>query len=179
MTKKLAVKKAIEAIDSGDARGLRRHINEALVTKVRKALDKKEKVIARNLIETATKTSLHEESSSDTSVLSSIKKVLKSKDQYVVDPGAEYLARIASKTKGQFYHVGLNLVTDANKSVWIVYDQSITVQGSKTQKLAKPLKSTAFDSKNPEEKTKNLEKLLQDVVKGISSGQYDSQEPSF
>ena len=51
MTKKIAVKKAIEAIDSGDARGLRKHINEALVNKVRKALNKKEKQIARSLIE--------------------------------------------------------------------------------------------------------------------------------
>lgn len=60
MTKKLAVKKAIEAIDSGDARGLRKHINEALVTKVRKALDAKEKEIAKTLIESATKRSIQE-----------------------------------------------------------------------------------------------------------------------
>ena len=53
MSKKIAVKKAIEAIDSGDARGLRKHINEALVNKVRKALNKKEKQIARNLIESS------------------------------------------------------------------------------------------------------------------------------
>ena len=53
MTKKTSVKKAIDAISSGDARGLRKYVNEALVEKVRKALDKKEKEIARSLIESA------------------------------------------------------------------------------------------------------------------------------
>ena len=51
MAKKKSVKKAIEAIDSGDARGLRKHINEALVEKVKKALEQKEKELAKNLIE--------------------------------------------------------------------------------------------------------------------------------
>jgi dihydroxyacetone kinase len=51
MAKKDSVKKAIESIYSGDARGLRKHINEVLVQKVRKALDKKEKELAKNLIE--------------------------------------------------------------------------------------------------------------------------------
>ena len=50
MAKKDSVKKAIESIYSGDARGLRKHINEALVEKVRKALDKKEKLLAKSLI---------------------------------------------------------------------------------------------------------------------------------
>jgi hypothetical protein len=60
MSKKTSIKKAIESISSGDARGLRKHINEALVSKVRKALDTKEKEIARNLIESSTKTPLKE-----------------------------------------------------------------------------------------------------------------------
>jgi hypothetical protein len=51
MTKKTSIKKAIESISSGDARGLRKHINEALVEKVKKALDNREKQLARNLIE--------------------------------------------------------------------------------------------------------------------------------
>lgn len=63
MTKKLAVKKAIEAIDSGDARGLRNRINEALVQKVRKALDKKEKEIAKNLIESSLQEAIVEKGS--------------------------------------------------------------------------------------------------------------------
>lgn len=54
MSKKQSVRKAINAISSGDARGLRNHINEALVEKVRKALDKKEKQIAKKLIEAST-----------------------------------------------------------------------------------------------------------------------------
>lgn len=61
MSKKRSVKKAIESISSGDARGLRYHINEALVEKVKKALNNKEKQIAKNLIESATKTyTIHE-----------------------------------------------------------------------------------------------------------------------
>lgn len=52
MSKKNNVKKAIESIVSGNARGLRKHVNEALVEKVKKALDKKEKELAKNLIET-------------------------------------------------------------------------------------------------------------------------------
>jgi len=55
MSNKTFIKKAIEAIDSGDARGLRKHVNEALVLKVRKALDIKEKKIAKSLIESATR----------------------------------------------------------------------------------------------------------------------------
>lgn len=51
MSKNKNVKKAIEAIQNNDAVSLRKSIKEALVAKVRKALDKKEKQIARNLIE--------------------------------------------------------------------------------------------------------------------------------
>ena len=58
---KNTVKKAIESIASGDVRGLRKNIQEALVSKVRKALDIKEKKIAKGLIEAATKTSLRED----------------------------------------------------------------------------------------------------------------------
>ena len=57
---KNTVKKAIESIASGDVRGLRKNIQEALVSKVRKALDIKEKKIAKGLIEAATKTPLTE-----------------------------------------------------------------------------------------------------------------------
>ena len=175
MAKKDSVKKTLESISSGDARGLRKHINEVLVQKVRKALDKKEKELAKNLIESV---SLYEESD-DKSVLSTIKKVLKSKDEFAVDPGAEYLARIPSKTAGEFYHVGVVLEPEGSKSVWKVYDQSITNQGSKTQKLAKVIKSGSFDDSNASEKAKNLEKVLQDAAKGVASGNYDSQEKSF
>jgi hypothetical protein len=51
MSKKTSIKKAIESISSGDARGLRKHINEALVEKVKKALDNREKQLAKNLIQ--------------------------------------------------------------------------------------------------------------------------------
>lgn len=61
MSKKNNVKKAIESIVSGNARGLRKHVNEALVEKVKKALDKKEKELAKNLIESATHISIKED----------------------------------------------------------------------------------------------------------------------
>lgn len=48
------VKSAIDSINKGDVRGLRKSIQEALVNKVRKALEEKEKKIAKSLIETAT-----------------------------------------------------------------------------------------------------------------------------
>ena len=51
---KNTVKKAIESVTSGDVRGLRKHINEALAAKARKAIDTKEKKIAKSLIESAT-----------------------------------------------------------------------------------------------------------------------------
>jgi len=60
MSKKNSVKNAIKAISSGNARGIRKHIKEALFDKVKKALNKKEKQIAKNLIEGSTKTSLQE-----------------------------------------------------------------------------------------------------------------------
>ena len=59
---KNTVKKAIESVASGDVRGLKKNIQEALVSKVRKALDIKEKKIAKGLIEAATNTSLREDS---------------------------------------------------------------------------------------------------------------------
>lgn len=51
MSKNKNVAKAIEAIRNNDAVTLRKSIKEALVDKVRKALDKKEKEVAKNLIE--------------------------------------------------------------------------------------------------------------------------------
>ena len=54
------VKKAIESIASGDVRGLRKNIQEALVTKAKKALDEKEKKLAKGLIESATQKTLNE-----------------------------------------------------------------------------------------------------------------------
>ena len=53
MAKNKSVKKAIEAISSGNARELRKSVNEALLAKVRKALEEKEKQIAKSLIESA------------------------------------------------------------------------------------------------------------------------------
>lgn len=54
MSKKEEVKKAVESISKGDAVGLKKHINEVLMKKVRKALNEKEKQIAKNLIEKKT-----------------------------------------------------------------------------------------------------------------------------
>lgn len=44
------VKKAIDSISTGDVRGLRKNVHEALVTKVRASLDKREKQIAKSFI---------------------------------------------------------------------------------------------------------------------------------
>ena len=51
MSKKDTVKKAIEAIQSNDAVTLRKSIKEALVHKVRKALEKKEKQVAKTFLD--------------------------------------------------------------------------------------------------------------------------------
>lgn len=50
MSRKESVRKAIEAISAGDARALRKHIKEALLSKVRVAVDKKEQEISHKLI---------------------------------------------------------------------------------------------------------------------------------
>lgn len=50
MAKNKNVTKAIEAIQNNDAVSLRKSIKEALVDKVRKALDKKEKEIAKSFL---------------------------------------------------------------------------------------------------------------------------------
>lgn len=57
MTKNKSVEKAIESIDNNDAVSLRKNIKEALVDKVRKALEKKEKDIAKNFLNNITKDS--------------------------------------------------------------------------------------------------------------------------
>lgn len=59
-TEKSLIRKALSAINSGNATSLKKNIKEALVSKVRKALDKKEKQIAKALVESATMTSLQE-----------------------------------------------------------------------------------------------------------------------
>lgn len=105
---KNTVKKAIESVASGDVRGLRKHINEALVNKVRKALDIKEKKIAKGLIEAATNTSLREDSNALTDqskVTQLIKSELKVKsvevDEYTSSgkPVVEFTAKFKTKDK--------------------------------------------------------------------------------
>jgi len=49
--KKTHVQKAIESIGAGDVRGLRKHVHETLVNKVKAALDKKEKQIAKTFLD--------------------------------------------------------------------------------------------------------------------------------
>lgn len=50
MAKKNNVKKAVESIVSGDARALRRHIKEALLEKVKRAINIKEKALAKTFL---------------------------------------------------------------------------------------------------------------------------------
>jgi ribosomal protein S20 len=52
---KTLIRKALESISSGNATGLKNNIREALFSKVRRALAIKEKEIAKNLIDNATK----------------------------------------------------------------------------------------------------------------------------
>ena len=54
-TEKTLIRKALESISNGNATALKKNIKEALLSKVRKALNKKEKEIAKNLIDNATK----------------------------------------------------------------------------------------------------------------------------
>lgn len=50
MSNKDNIKKAVESIVSGDARSLRKHIKEALLAKVKKAVDLKEKALAKTFL---------------------------------------------------------------------------------------------------------------------------------
>lgn len=50
MSKKNAVRDAVESIKKGDAVSLRKNIKEALYQKIRTALAKKEKDIAKNFL---------------------------------------------------------------------------------------------------------------------------------
>lgn len=52
---KKSIRKALEAISSGNASGLKKHIKEALLLKVKKALNIKEKEIATKILNQATK----------------------------------------------------------------------------------------------------------------------------
>ena len=57
---KSLVEKALNAISKGNAVLMKKNIKEALLSKVRRAVDKKEKEIAKSLIEAATKTTIKE-----------------------------------------------------------------------------------------------------------------------
>lgn len=52
---KTFIKNALTSIAKGDATGLKKNIREALLSKVRRALNVKEKEIASTLIDNATK----------------------------------------------------------------------------------------------------------------------------
>lgn len=50
MSKNDSVAKAVDAISKGDVRSLRKNIKEAIVAKVRRALEKKEQKIAKDFL---------------------------------------------------------------------------------------------------------------------------------
>lgn len=52
---KSLIRKALESISKGNATGLKNNIKEALLLKVRKALNVREKQIAKNLVDSTTK----------------------------------------------------------------------------------------------------------------------------
>lgn len=52
---KSLIRKALESISSGNATALKKNIREALLSKVRRALNEKEKDVAKTLIDNATK----------------------------------------------------------------------------------------------------------------------------
>lgn len=54
-TEKSLIRKALSAINSGNATALKKNIKEALLSKVRKALDKKEQELAKTIIDSTTK----------------------------------------------------------------------------------------------------------------------------
>lgn len=54
-TEKSLIRKALTAINAGNATALKKNIKEALLSKVRKALDKKEQELAKNIIDSTTK----------------------------------------------------------------------------------------------------------------------------
>lgn len=53
---KSLVEKALNAISKGNAVAMKKNIKEALLSKVRRAIDKKEKEMAKSMINDATKT---------------------------------------------------------------------------------------------------------------------------
>lgn len=54
-TEKSFIRKALESISNGNATALKKNIKEALLSKVRRALDEREKKIAKSLINKTTK----------------------------------------------------------------------------------------------------------------------------
>jgi DNA-directed RNA polymerase specialized sigma subunit len=54
-TEKSFIRKALESISNGNATALKKNIKEALLSKVRRALDEREKKIAKSLINKKTK----------------------------------------------------------------------------------------------------------------------------
>lgn len=54
-TEKTLIRKALTAINAGNATALKKNIKEALLSKVRRALDKKEHELAKKIIDSTTK----------------------------------------------------------------------------------------------------------------------------
>lgn len=87
---KIFIHKALTAINKGDATALRKNIKEAILSKVRRAVARREKEMAKNLIESATGNTddddVHEETSGSDKVKkidAEIKTLKKQLDDYV------------------------------------------------------------------------------------------------
>lgn len=122
-------------------------------------------------------------SQTDRLVVASIKRILKTTDVTVIYNNTEYLARIGSKEQGEFYHLGIVLEPSSKrlgKLNWAVYDQTISDQDpNSNQRLAAPLFSLPFDQGDIALSVRKLQEVLQIAAKGVASGSYASQEPSF
>lgn len=122
-------------------------------------------------------------SQTDRLVVAAIRRILRTTDVTVIYNNTEYLARIPSKDQGNFYHLGV-ILEPSNKRLgklnWVVYDQTISDQDPNSgQKLAAPVQSLPFDQGDIALSVRKLQEVLQLAAKGVASGSYASQAPSF
>ena len=122
-------------------------------------------------------------SQTDRLVVASVKRLLKTTDVHVIYNNTEYLARVPSSTKGEFYHIGISLEPSQKrlgKQNWVAYDQTISDQDPNSgQKLAAPDFSLPFDQGDIQVSLRKLQELLAHVARNVAAGSYASQEPSF
>ena len=180
-TEKTLIRKALESISNGNATALKKNIKEALLYKVRRALNAREKELAKTIV-SSTISEAFVPTQTDKQVITLTKRILKTSDVTVVYNNTEYLARIPS-SNGKLQHLGIILEPSDSrlgKMNWVVYDQSISDQDpSSKQKLAAKIASVPFDQGDIATSIRKLQELLARAAKTVVSGGYAAQEPSF